>query len=42
MTEAINVVPGMTRTTILHAGPPVTSGKHVRGDERRGYRRAGV
>lgn len=24
MTGAINVVPGMTRTTILHAGPPVT------------------
>lgn len=22
--QAINVVPGMTRTTILHAGPPVT------------------
>ncbi len=22
--RAINVVPGMTRTTILHAGPPVT------------------
>lgn len=22
--QAINVVPGMTRTTILHAGPPVS------------------
>jgi hypothetical protein len=39
--QAINVVPGMTRTTILHAGPPVV-GKHVRGDERGGHRRAGV
>lgn len=39
--QAINVVPGMTPKTILHAGPPIT-GKNVRRDERRGHRGAGV
>lgn len=39
--QAINVVPGMTAKTILHAGPPVTW-ENVRRDERRGHRGAGV
>lgn len=39
--QAINVVPGMTPKTILHAGPPIT-GKNVRRDERRGHRSVGV
>lgn len=38
--QAINVVPGMTAKTILHAGPPIT--ENVRRDERRGHRSAGV
>ena len=40
--QAINVVPGMTPKTILHAGPPITWEKNVRRDERRGHRSAGV
>ncbi len=39
--QAINVVPGMTPKTILHAGPPITWEK-MRRDERRGHRGAGV
>ena len=37
--QAINVVPGMTAKTILHADH---LGKNVRRDERRGHRSAGV
>ncbi len=39
--QAINVVPGMTRTH-SSARSARLLGEHVRGNERRGYRRAGV
>ncbi|MFO6485244.1 hypothetical protein ACLBR5_26035 [Escherichia coli] len=39
--QAINVVPGMTPKTILHAGPPITWEKMC-SDERRGHRGVGV
>ena len=40
--QAINVVPGMTPKTILHAGAASDLGKNVRRNERRGHRGAGV
>lgn len=39
--QAINVVPGMTRNTILHAGPPICW-ENVRRNEGRGHRGFGV
>lgn len=40
--QAINVVPGMTRTTILHRRSSGELGKYVWRDERRCHLRAGV
>lgn len=39
--QAINVVPGMTKKTILHAGPPITW-ERMSGPMRRGYGRFGL
>ena len=37
---AKDVIPGMHEQMILHAGPPVDMGAHVRPDTRRGNGRA--
>ena len=35
-------IPGMRKDLVLHAGPPVDVGAHVRPDARRGHRRPGL
>ena len=42
MAKALDVVPGMRKNLILHAGPPDRLGAHVRPHARRRHRRSAL